>query len=166
MIVTGSLDSEMMHKITIGFLADYPDTVSTLAKWFRAQWPDYFADMTLAEMEQDFLEDASYDRLPLRLVAFAAGELAGTVVLREPGNEAIAEFQPELGGLFVVATCRGQGIGTELVRAGMNLARDLGYARVFATTVTAVGILESLGWEFIKTVRYEDGPQRLYGRKL
>lgn len=150
----------------IAFLADYPDTVSTLAQWFRAQWPDYFADMTQAEMEQDFLEDASYGRLPIRLVAFAAGELAGTIVLREPGNEAIAEFRPELGGLYVVATCRGQGIGTELVRAGMNLARDQGYTAVYATTTAAAGILESLGWEFIKTVTYEDGPQRLYGRKL
>lgn len=156
----------MMPKITIAFLADYPDSIPTLAKWFREQWPDYFADMTLAEMEQDFLEDASYDRLPIRLVAFASGELAGTVVLREPGNEAIAEFRPELGGLYVVAACRGQGIGTELVRAGMKVARDLGYETVFATTVTAVGILESLGWEYIKTATYEDGPQRLYQCKL
>ncbi|MBX3056235.1 MAG: GNAT family N-acetyltransferase [Anaerolineae bacterium] len=156
----------MMPKITIAFLADYPDTVSTLAQWFRAQWPDYFADMTQAEMEQDFLEDASYDRLPIRLVAFAAGELAGTIVLREPGNEAIAEFRPELGGLYVVASHRGQGIGTELVLAGMKVARDLEYETVFATTVTAVGILESLGWEYIKTATYEDGPQRLYQCKL
>ena len=53
--------------ITIGFLADYPHTVSTLASWFRAQWPDYYADMSQAELEQDFLEDASRDRLPIRL---------------------------------------------------------------------------------------------------
>ncbi len=156
----------MMPKITIGFLADYPDSIPTLAKWFREQWPDYFADMTQAEMEQDFLEDAGRDRLPVRLVAFVVGKLAGTIVLREPGNVALAEFRPELGGLFVVASCRGQGIGTELVRAGMKVARDQGYERVFATTVTAVGILESLGWEYIKTVTYEDGPQRLYQCKL
>jgi len=69
--------------ITIGFLADYLDTIPTLAKWFRNQWPDYHADMSQEEMEQDFLEDASYDRLPIRLVAFKANELVGTVILRE-----------------------------------------------------------------------------------
>ena len=152
--------------ITIGFLADYPDTIPTLAKWFRAQWPDYFADRSQEEMEQDFLSDASRDRLPARLVAFESSELAGTIVLRERGTETLPEFEPELGGLYVVESHRGHGIGTELVRAGMNLALDQGYETVYATTVVAAGILERLGWEFIKTVTHQDGPVALYRCKL
>jgi hypothetical protein len=54
--------------ITIRFLADYPDTVPTLASWFRDQWPDYYANWSQAEMEQDFLEDASRNRLPSALL--------------------------------------------------------------------------------------------------
>jgi len=152
--------------ITIGFLADHPDTVSTLANWFRAQWPDYYADMSQAEMEQDFLEDTSRDRLPSRLVAFESNELAGAIVLRENGTETLPEFQPELGGLYVVESHRGHGIGTELVRAGMKLALDQGYETIFATTVMAAGILERLGWEFIKTVMHQDGQLALYRRTL
>ena len=148
--------------ITIGFLADYSDTIPTLAKWFRSQWPDYFADWSQAKMEADFLEDASRDRLPTRLVAFASAELAGTIILREMGNEALAEFQPELGGLYVVASHRDHGIGSELVRAGMKVAHDLGYETVYATTSTAAGILERLGWEFVKTAVYQDGEHSLY----
>ena len=147
--------------ITIGFLADYPDTVPTLAKWFRDQWPDYYANWSQAEMEQDFLSDTSRNRLPSRLVAFESNELVGTIVLREqPG------FQPELGGLYVVESHRGHGIGTELVRAGMKLALDQGYETVFATTVVAAGILERLGWEFVRTVIHEDGQLELYRCKL
>lgn len=52
------------NMITIGFLADYIDTIPTLAKWFRDQWPDYYADVTPEELEQDFLSDAFRDRLP------------------------------------------------------------------------------------------------------
>ena len=152
--------------ITIGFLADYSDTIPTLAKWFRDQWPDYFTDWSQAEMEQDFLEDASRERLPIRLVAFESGELAGTIILREMGNETWAEFQPELGGLYVVASQRGRGIGSELVRAGMKVAGDLGFERVYATTTGAAGILERLGWEFVKTVVYQDGEHSLYRCKL
>ena len=148
--------------ITIGFLADYLDTIPTLAKWFRDQWPDYHADMSQAEMEKDFLEDASRDRLPIRLVAFESSDLAGTIILRENGNQTLPEFQPELGGLYVVESHRGHGIGTELVRAGMQLALDQGYETVFATTVAAAGILERLGWEYIKTVIHSDGPLALY----
>ncbi|HXQ36284.1 MAG TPA: GNAT family N-acetyltransferase [Anaerolineales bacterium] len=152
--------------ITIGFLADYPDTVPMLAKWFRDQWPDYYADMSQEQLEQDFLEDASRDCLPIRLVAFESIELAGTIILRENGSETLPEFQPELGGLFVVESHRGHGIGTELVRAGMKLALDQGYETVFATTVVAAGILERLGWEFIKTVIHSDGGLSLYRCKL
>ena len=151
--------------ITISFLADYLDTIPTLIKWFREQWPDYHADMSQAEMEQDFLEDASRDRLPIRLVAFESNQLVGTIILRDQ-NEKLAEFQPELGGLYVVESHRGHGIATELVRAGMQLALNQGYETVFATTVAATGILERLGWEFFKTVVHQDGELSLYRCKL
>lgn len=151
--------------ITIGFLADYPDTVLTLAKWFRDQWPDYYAGMSQEQLEQDFLEDVSRDSLPSRLVAFESNQLVGTIILREQADN-LPEFQPELGGLYVVESHRGHGIGTELVRAGMKLALDQGYETVFATTVVAAGILERLGWEFIKTVTHQDGQLALYQYKL
>lgn len=152
--------------ITIGFLADYPDTVPTLVSWFHAQWSDYYADWSQAEMEQDFLSDASCNRLPSRLVAFESNELVGTIVLREQGNETLPKPQPELGGLYVIESHRGHGIGTELVRAGMKLALDQGYETVYATTVVAAGILERLGWQFIKTVIHSDGQLSLYRCKL
>jgi GNAT superfamily N-acetyltransferase len=152
--------------IAIGFLADYLYTIPTLAIWFRNQWPDYHANMSQEEMEQDFLEDASHDRLPIRLVAFKSNELAGTIILRENGSAMPLGFQPELGGLYVVESHRSRGVATELVRAGMQLAHKQGYETVFATTVVAAGILERLGWEFLNTVMHDDGPVALYRCKL
>jgi N-acetylglutamate synthase-like GNAT family acetyltransferase len=148
--------------ITIGFLADYSDTIPTLAKWFREQWPGYFGDWSQEEMAADFLEDCSRERLPIRLVAFVSGELAGTIVLREDGNEALQEYQPEFGGLYGDGVQRGVGVGSELVAAGMAVARELGFEVVYATTVNAKGILERQGWEFIKTAVKEDGELSLY----
>jgi RimJ/RimL family protein N-acetyltransferase len=152
--------------ITIGFLADYPDTVSTLVKWFRNQWPDYFADKSNAQMVQDFLSETRRDGLPSRLVAFESNQLAGTIVLREYGTETPPAYQPELGGLFVLKHYRDRGIGTELVRSGMKLALNQGYERVYATTIAAANILLRLGWEFIKTVDHQDGQLELYQCKL
>jgi RimJ/RimL family protein N-acetyltransferase len=148
--------------ITIRFLADHPDTIPTLVKWFRAQWPDYYAAMSDEEMEQDFLEDASRDRLPIRLIAFEANEPVGTILLRKNGSETLPNFQPELGGLYVVDSHRGRGIATELVRAGMQVARKQGYETVFATTAAAAGILERLGWEFVQTAVHQEGPTAWY----
>ncbi len=148
--------------IRIGLLADHLDTIPALGEWFRAQWPDYYAGRTQAEMEQGFLREAQRERLPCRLVAFDEGNLAGTIVLREDGREMPPEYQPELGGLYVGEDHRGRGIATELVRAGMKAASDLGYPAVYATTVTAAGILERSGWEYVKTVVHEDGELKLY----
>ncbi len=148
--------------ISIGYLADHLDAVPTLAAWFRQQWPDYYANRSQAEMEQGFLAEASRDRLPCRLIAFDSIEIAGTIVLRNDGTEMPPEFQPELGGLFVKEMYRGHGVGTELIRAGMKQALDLGYENVFATTVVAARILEGLGWEFIQTVVHNDGELSLY----
>lgn len=151
--------------IKIGFLADYPETIPSLAKWFRAEWSKYYADWTQAEMEQDFLEDTSRDHLPCRLVAFEVDQLVGTIILREQ-NHVAPEYQPELGGLLVVESQRGHSVGTELVQASMKLASDLGYETVYATTVSAVGILERLGWEFVKTITHDDEQLGLYRCKL
>jgi N-acetylglutamate synthase-like GNAT family acetyltransferase len=162
------LSRNLMKKntITIGFLADHLDAIPALAKWFRDQWPDYFANRSEAEMQQDFLEDTSRNRLPSRLVAFESNELVGTIVLREPGTKMLPEYRPELGGLYVVETARGHGVGAELVQVGMNVAHQQGYQDVYATTIAAAGILERLGWEFVKTVNYPDGQVSLFRCKL
>lgn len=152
--------------ITIDFLADHLDVIPTLTKWFRDQWSDYYANWSDEELMQDFLEDISRNSLPSRLVAFEDNELVGTIVLRKSGTETLPEHPPELGGLYVMEAYRGHGIGTELVRAGMKLAHEQGYSTVSATTATAAGILERLGWEFIKTVQYPDGEVSLYCCKL
>jgi GNAT superfamily N-acetyltransferase len=152
--------------IEIKFLADCPETVPILVDWFRAQWPDYYADQTLEEMAQDFYADANRSGIPLRLVAFAGGEPAGTIVLRDEATWKLPEYQPGLGGLFVAARQRGRGIGSALVKAGMDVAREQGYESVFATTVLAGGILRRLGWEFVRSVAHDDEQLDLYRKDL
>jgi predicted N-acetyltransferase YhbS len=98
----------------------------------------------------------------LRLVAFAEGELAGTIALRNQAVRTLPEYHPGLGGLFVVEQYRGKGIGNELVRAGMNLAVELGYKVVFATTIAARSILERLGWKLVKEVSHGEEQLLLY----
>lgn len=148
--------------IEIAYLVDYPEAIPTLARWFRAQWPEYYAGRTLADIAQDFQSEANRDGLPVRLVAFAGGELAGTIILRERAIHTLPEYQPGLGGLLVAERERGRGIGTALVRAGMNVARDQGYKVVYATTATARGILERLGWKVVQTVFHNDEQLVLY----
>ena len=151
-----------MEMVQTAFLADHADTIPTLALWFQAQWPDYYAQQALSEIEQGFRVRMNRDRLPLGLVAFCAGELAGTIVLREQAIETHSQYRPGLGGLYVSAPLRGRGVGTELVRAGMVAARELGYEVVYTTTQVAGGILLRLGWEWKESILHRGEQHALY----
>lgn len=153
-----------MHRIA--FLADHPETIPMLVQWFRAQWPDYYAGRTPNDIAQDFFAEAQRDGLPVRLVAFAGDELAGTITLREHALRGLPAYRPGLGGLLVVEAQRGRGIGTALVSAGMHVARAQGYAEVYTVTATAGGILDRLGWTQIQTISHGDEQLVLYGCDL
>src|SRR5690242_3632925 len=112
--------------ITIAFLADHPEAIPTLAQWFRDQWPGYYAARTLEDIAQNFYPEANRTGLPVRLLAFAGGVLAGTVTLRDEALRGFPEYQPGIGGLFVAELHRGRGVGMALVRAGMQLAQQQG----------------------------------------
>jgi len=146
----------------IALLAEHIDVIPTLAQWFQSQWPDYFAGRSLADIERDFYGDLNRDRIPLRLIAFEANELAGTVVLRERASETHAEFRPGLGGLYVADSYRRRGVGTELVRAGMAAARILRYQTLYATTHSAAGILTRLDWKQIRSLVHHGEMLSLY----
>ena len=81
----------------IAYLVDHPETIPTLTDWFRAQWPDYFAGRTPADIAQDFYAEANHTGLPVRLVAFAGGALAGTITLRDQAIQTLPKYHPGLG---------------------------------------------------------------------
>jgi GNAT superfamily N-acetyltransferase len=160
------MEPKSTHVIRTVLLADCPETIPTLAQWFRSQWSDYYATRSVADIVQDFHAELNRNRLPLRLVAFVDGRVAGTASLREQAMKGLPEFTPGLGGLFVVEQYRNLGIGTKLVSAAMKIARDLGYDNLYAATMAASGILERLGWKLVRLVQHDNEHVGLYSCHL
>lgn len=152
--------------IEIAYLADRTDTILALSRWFQEEWPVYYAGRSLADIAGDFRTEARRSGLPIRLLAFADGELVGTITLREQATHDLPEFSPGLGGLLVPEQQRGRGIGTELVRSGMELAQAQDYPKVYATTINARGILERLGWNLVREVTHGDEELLLFACEL
>ncbi len=63
---------------------------------------------------------------------------------------------------IVTEPYRSQGMATELVRAGMEVAQKQGHESVYAATVAARGILKLLGWQLVRAVLHDDEHLLLY----
>ena len=83
--------------IEVAYLADHLEVVPQLAHWFRMQWPDYFSEKPLVEIESDFYVESNRKNIPIRLVAFFEQKIAGTIVLRERAFNALPKYTPGLG---------------------------------------------------------------------
>lgn len=153
-----------MTKITP--LADHPDLIPLLIHWFRTQWPEHYASRSITAIQQDFHTEAQLEKIPIRLVALIENELAGTICLREQAISSAPNYSPGLGGLLVATQFRNRGVGTRLVEAGMSLAYQLQFEAVYATTIQARGILEKLGWRYIKTLTHSDEEFPLFSYKF
>src|SRR5690349_9406425 len=132
----------------IALLADHPDCIPDLAQWFRAQWPDYYAGRTPADIERDFHRELNRATLPLRLVALDDHDRStGTVVLRQYAINSSPHHSPGLGGLYVHPPHRRHGIATALVHAATQTAQQLGLETLYAATTTAANVFTRLGWQ-------------------
>jgi GNAT superfamily N-acetyltransferase len=146
----------------IAFLADHLDCIPTLARWFRDEWPDYYGERSLAAIEDDFHRELNRDAIPMRLIAFEDGSLAGTAVLRGSALDGYEQYSPGLGGLYVHPSMRNRGIASALVAATTRLAAGLGLGDVYSATGPAQGLLERLGWRLIDSVHHEGEELGIY----
>jgi N-acetylglutamate synthase-like GNAT family acetyltransferase len=71
-------------------------------------------------------------------------------------------YSPGLGGYYLPKAQRLRGVGSELIQSGMAIARALGYQTLYATTNTAGGILERLGWKPMGSLLHHEEQIALY----
>jgi len=148
--------------VEIAFLADRPQAIPSLAAWFIAEWPEYYGKRARADVEQDFRECLNTQRLPIGLVAYDDGAPCGVIVLRESAMTDLPQYRPGLGAFYVAASHRNRGIGAQLVRAGIGVARGLGHSAIYATTGRAGKIFERSGGQDLGTILHRGQALTLY----
>jgi aminoglycoside 6'-N-acetyltransferase I len=97
-----------------------------------ALWPDAERD-ELAEGARRYFEDASYAVFLARvLVAERLGEIVGMIELslRSIADGCASSPVPYIEGWFVAEKARRQGVGSALVRAAENWARERGASEI------------------------------------
>ena len=143
----------------IEYLAEHPECIPALARWFYAQWGWFLPPESSAETIADkFRTHLNRDALPIALVALDDDELLGTASLRVHDMDVFTDSSPWLGGVYVAPAHRRKGVGRRLVSAVERKAHDLGYPSIHLFTFDQAPFYLTLQWKIFAQVEYRGHP--------
>jgi GNAT superfamily N-acetyltransferase len=152
--------------VRIGYLADHPEALPALERLFQSEWADYYGAAGPGDAHQDLVAYSNRRRLPVGVVAFLGTEPCGVAALKVESISTHKHLSPWIGGGMVAPQFRRHGIGTCLVSALEDMARDLGFTTIYCGTSTANGLLIRGGWRFMEVVQSDGEAVSIYAKTL
>jgi GNAT superfamily N-acetyltransferase len=136
-------------------IADHPALVETIARWHWDEWGHLDPGGSLLSWTEGLRERTCRDRVPTTYVALDREEPIGSVTLVEHDMSTHRDLTPWLAGMYVRPDCRGQGVGSALVRHLVSKCADMGIERLYLYTHSARGFYEKLGWSHLEDDYYD-----------
>jgi GNAT superfamily N-acetyltransferase len=134
----------MSQPIRIVTLAEVPRAAPVAALWLYREWGYRYPGRTPGDAIALFGQRANTDRLPMAWIALRGETPVATASLVEverPGDE----VGPWVGGVFVIPSCRGQGLAVRLMQVLEAAAPGLG-ARRLLLSAAAPELYLALGY--------------------
>jgi len=151
-----------MRELVTRYLADCPEVIPDLARCFEAEWPSWYGPGGPGDARADLVRYASRAALPVGIVGFLGDEVVGFAALKAESISARADLGPWVAAGFVKREHRRRGYGARLLSAVADVARALGYDRIYCGTATAASLLERCGWAFVEELAYHGEQVRVY----
>jgi N-acetylglutamate synthase-like GNAT family acetyltransferase len=145
-----------INRMTIEYLADYPDALPILAEWQHREWGHLRAGDALEKRRARLEGYSNRDRIPLTVVALEGNEVLGSASLVLHDMETRMELTPWLASVFVGEPYRRRGIGAELVRRIMAEAGKLEVPLLYLYTVHSEKFYAGLGWTLLERTNYRE----------
>lgn len=156
------LSGRNRESMTIRPLADFPERVPILARWFHAEWHD-FDGRALPAIESQLCENLNRDRIPITFLALSGSELVGTVSLDLVDLPSFDHLSPWLASLYVLPEARRRGIGTALVQHAQRFALANAISPLYLWTSESTRLYEKCGWTILQRSTYNSHPVTLMG---
>src|SRR5204863_7483747 len=113
-----------MRGVQISYLIEHPEYIPQLAQWLFEEWDSILGEGTPEARIKKLKTHLNRDKLPIAWVAHANGQRLGTAARRVHDLEGREDLTPWLGGVFVGADFRWQGIGAALCASVEDAARS------------------------------------------
>jgi predicted N-acetyltransferase YhbS len=138
----------------IGYLADRPEAIPTLARWHLAEWGRYSPRRTLETAQARLRGHLSRDAVPLTMLALEGDRPLGSAALVCQDMRTRPDLTPWLADVVVDPALRGRGIGSALVRRLVAKAAELGVERLYLYTPDQERLYARLGFQVLERVEY------------
>src|SRR5262245_45031224 len=127
-------------------LADNPEAVPLLVRWFHAEW-HCFDGRSQATIEAQLAENLHRDGIPITFLALAAGgEVVGAGSVDLSDLPPFDRLSPWLATLYVLPPAHRAGIGTALVRHAQQFAAAHSISPRYLWTPGSTCLYEKCGW--------------------
>ena len=155
---------------TITYLAEHPQHIPTLAAWHHAQWghlnPAKSLEVRMERLQSELATHLAQRVIPTTFVAVEGPRVLGSASLVAHDMDLRPKLTPWLASVFVDPTCRGQGIGSQLVERVAAEAASLGVPRLYLFTPDRMALYARLGWQTLEQVEYRGELETVMVREL
>lgn len=136
-----------------------PNAIEQLARWHFAQWGAWNPANDVAARTARFREHhLQAERVPQTFVAVDGKRILGSASLIGDDLDTHNHLTPWVASVYVDATARRQGIGSQLVLRVVDLARNLGFPEVYLFTPDQERLYASLGFRTIEHAAWGGTP--------
>lgn len=150
----------------IVYLVDYPQHVSTVAKWIMDEWGRESPGTTLEGLEERFCTHSNRSAVPMTLLAMESDRPLGTASLVLHDMKDHQELSPWLAAVYVLPEQRGQGIGSKLVKVIELLSANLGVKQLYLFTPDREAFYARMNWAVLERTSYRDKDVVIMIKKL
>lgn len=141
------------------YLADHPNAIPTVAKWYFEQWGRQHQVKSLKDCEEILSDYLNHDKIPLIILAKKENEILAAVQLKYYEMDIYPQKEHWLGGVFVSVKHRKKRVAEKLVLEAVRVAKRLGVETLFLQTEKlSGGLYKKLGWNFVEKTVYRNKP--------
>lgn len=133
-----------------------PELIPQIAEWLFTEWGRHLPNRSVATAEAALRQNANSEGLPATVIAVEEGKPVGVARLVESDLQSRPDLNPWLASVYVPEYKRNQGIGSILCSEVVNIAKQLGFARLYLFTPDRSAFYERQGWSVVGHERHCD----------